>query len=226
MNAEVVNVSKPMFLVRGKEFRFIRFEAPDQIIAWKQVVKLGEHLEFPGILKIENIDTDNLKIIGVWEKLAKEIQDGLLKAEGEVPENLKRAWEARKSKGPKYPGVPAEITCIECHKVQKMSPGAIVKSAAKWALKNQLIPDTDKWLKQWRCQECHKTPRGRKANPNLPPKVTLTCKCGTKVIYPGSVALKFATKKGLTLDKYVEKFACQICKPSPRGRPKGKRNKK
>jgi len=220
VESEVVG-EYPAFLVGGTEFRYVRFDAPDNVVAWRQYIKSGEHFERIGILKIERIQTDSLKALGIWDKLAKETQDNLLKTEDEVPENLQKAWKARKAKGPKYPGVPDNITCIECGKVQKMSPGAIVKTAEKWAVKNQLIPDTDKWIKQWKCQECHKTPRGRKPSHNLPPKIELVCikKCGKKVVYPASVVAKTIAKKGITLDFYVKNFVCQGC-CNTRGRKK------
>ena len=222
VESEVVG-EYPAFLVGGTEFRYVRFDAPDNVVAWRQYIKSGEHFERIGILKIERIQTDSLKALGIWDKLGKDIQDNLLKTEDEVPENLQKAWKARKAKGPKYPNVPSEVTCIECGKVQKMSPGAIVKTAEKWAVKNQLIPDTEKWIKQWKCQECAPS-KGRKASHNLPPKVELKCKCGAVVIYPASTALRFATKKGLKVEEYIKNYECQRCHPT-KGRPKGKKNK-
>jgi len=69
----------------------------------------------------------------------------------------------------------------------------------------------------YKCRTC-KPFRGRQKDHNLPPKVELKCRCGKSVIYPASVALKFAEKKGLTVEKFIEGYACQSCKPSPRGR--------
>ena len=210
VNTEVESPSYTKFLAFGKEFQFVRFESPDNIIAIRDIVKVGEHNEYRGIIKAERMDIETLKSLKIWEQLDKEVQERMIKGENEPPENLQKAWQAKKENGPKYPNIPHEVTCCECGKVQKMSPGQIVKYSTKWATRNAFIPDVEKWLKQWKCQECHPS-KGRKANPNLPPKVILSCKCGAKVIYPSSVALKFATKKGLTLEKYIENFVCQKC---------------
>lgn len=218
---EVVNVSKPMFFVNGKQFRFVRFEDPDNVVAWKLGKQVGEHVERLGILKIDKVDISDLKIIGIWDRLDKDVQDNLIKLEeGDVIAKKERMDNARKYRRGKYPGVPHEVECVECKTIQKMSPGQIVKNAEKWALKNNVLPDVEKWIRQWRCQECFKTPRGRKSTGKCKP-IELHCsKCKNTVTYPTNILQKRAEKKGITLEKLISGFICQCCSPCHRGRPK------
>jgi len=225
VNSEVEStlIAPTKFIWAGREFQFVRFELPDNVTAIRDITKAGEHNEYKGIIKVEKMDIEALKGLGIWDKLDKNIQERMVKAESEPPDNLKKAWQARKEGGSKYPNVPHEVTCCECGKVQKMSPGQIVKNSTKWATLNKFIPDVDKWIKQWKCQECFCTPRGRKPNHNLPPKVELKCKCGISVSYPASIALKNATKRGITVEKYIKDFVCQSCK-NTKGRKKNNNN--
>lgn len=226
MSGEIYSVveSKPLFMAKNRnEYQFVRFEAPDSIVAWTKRVIATENHEFLGILKLDKIDQDNLKFIGVWDKLAKEIQDKLVSGDViDLSEKQARMEHARKHRRGRYQNVPKQVVCCNCGKEQKMQSGLIVKNAEKWAEKNKLIPDTEAWIKQWKCQKCFPTLKGRKPSHNLPPKVELVCinGCGNKVIYPASVALKFADKKGLTIEKYISGYQCQSCAPS-KGRKKG-----
>ena len=218
-----VQNSWPAFLSRRKhEFYFIRYDGAEHLRVNRRTKKAGENVEGFYDLRVLDVDSDELKALGVWDNLSQEVKDKSLRVDdGEVIEAKERMEHARKHRKGKYIGVPDQVACSNCFEPQKMSRGLIVKNAEKWAAKNGILPDVDKWIKQWTCQKCHKTPRGRKPSHNLPPKVELVCvrKCGKKIIYPASIVAKTIAKKGITLEQYVGNFVCQICE-NTRGRKK------
>lgn len=219
-----VDISWPTFFSRSrKEFKFIRFEAPDILRVNRDSVKAGEHHESFYNLKVHDVDIDNLKFLDVWDQLSKDLQEKLIKGDEEVVvEAQERMEHARKHRRNKYPNVPHEVTCKNCGVVQKMSPGMIVARAEKIAKeKSNNLYTAEDYIKAFICQKCNPT-KGRKPSHNLPPKIELKCKCGKTVLYPAAVALKFATKKGLTIEKYISTYQCQTCNPT-KGRKKGKK---
>lgn len=219
---EATSISWPSFFTRNRqEVYFIAFESPDILRINYRAKLSGETHEFFNNLSIFDVDVDNLKFIGAWEKLSKEIQDRLVKGDEEgVIEAKERMDHARKHRRNKYPNVPDSVTCCNCGKEQKMSPGSIVKNAEKWAAKNQLILDIEGWIKRWKCQRCAPSPRGRKSTGKCKP-IELHChKCTNIVTYPTNVLLKRAEKKNLTLEKFIEKWECQSCSPCKKGRKK------
>jgi hypothetical protein len=213
----------PAFLTRSrKEFYFIEYEAPDMLRVNRRMSKEGENHEYFYNMNVMDVDIDNLKFIGVWDKLSKELQERLVKGDEEGAINAKNRMEhARKHRRGKYQNVPKQVVCCNCGKEQKMAAGLIVKNAEKWAEKNKLIPDTEAWIKQWKCQKCSPTPKGRKPSHNLPPNIELICvkKCGKKIVYPAAMVAKTIAKKGITLEQYVNNFVCQSC-CNTRGRKK------
>jgi len=222
-NLDVAFDKWPVFMSRSKkEFHFIGYEAPDILRVNRRMSMNGENHEYFYNMNVLSVDIDNLKFIGVWDKLSKELQERVINGDRDAAKN--RMEHARKHRRGKYQNVPKQVICCNCGKEQKMQSGLIVKNAEKWAEKNKLIPDTEAWIKQWKCQKCFPTPKGRKPSHNLPPKVELVCTkgCGNKVIYPASIALKFAQKKGLTIEKYISDFVCQKCHRTPRGRKSSK----
>jgi hypothetical protein len=226
-NLEVSFVSWPTFISRSrKDFRFIRFEAPDILRVNRELVQAGEHYEFFYHLKVHDVDVDNLKFLGVWDKLSKDLQERLIKGDIEQEVAVNEHMEhMRKHRRNKYPNVPHEVTCKNCGVVQKMAPGMIVARAEKIAKEKKIIFTAEDYIKAFVCQKCHST-KGRKPTNNLPPKVELKCKCGKTILYPAAVALKFASKKGLTVEKYISTYQCQTCNPT-KWRKKGqKRGKK
>jgi hypothetical protein len=226
MNEEIecgVQNTWPAFLSRRKhEFYFIRYDGSDHLRVNRRTKKAGENIEYFYDLRVLDVDSDELKALGIWDKLSQEVKDKSLRVDdGEVVEAKERMENARKHRKGKYIGIPDQVACSNCFESQKMAKGVIVKNAEKWALKNGILPDVEKWIKQWQCQKCRPTPRGKKPSHNLPQKIELVCmkKCGKKVVYPASIVAKIIAKKGITLDFYVKNFVCQSCFPT-KGRPK------
>lgn len=216
----------PSFLSRRRhEFHFVKMDTPDMLRVNRRIKKAGETHELFYNLGISDVDSDTLKFLGIWGGLSKEVQEQSVRIdEGGVIESANRMEHARKHRRNKYPGVQNGITCSNCGAEQKMVAAAIVKNAEKWALKNKMIPDIEKWIKQWKCQKCNPT-KGRRVHKDLPPKVELVCKCGAKVVYPSAVVAKTIAKKSLTLEAYISGYRCQTCNPT-KGRKKGKLVKK
>lgn len=198
----------------NKEFYFLEFIAPDFLKCGLLNTKQGTNSIFYGKLPVSRLSVVELQRIKVWDLLSEEIRKGIENFEvtdrDSIHEKMKKARESRQLK---YPDVPKSITCIECGKVQNMAASLIVKKAEKWALDNQFIPDIDKWIKQWKCNECLGIKKGRKANHNLPPKIELKCACGKIVTYPASVVVKIIEKKKLTLEEYIKGYSCRKCSP-------------
>jgi cyclophilin family peptidyl-prolyl cis-trans isomerase len=73
----------------------------------------------------------------------------------------------------------------------------------------------DDYLKSYECSICNPVKRGKKPNPefaNLPK--TLTCKCGKTVAANVYQLKKKAEKNNTTIQKLIEGFVCQQCKPT------------
>lgn len=210
----------PVFMSRSrKEFHFISLDG-DKLRVNYRFRKEGETGETFYNLPITSVDADNLKFLGVWDGLSEDVKNKIIKFdEGGVEEENIRLENARKYRRNKYVDIPDQVVCSKCGREQKMNPAIIVARSEKIAKDRNSVYTAEDYVRDFLCQKCFST-KGRKANPNALVKVELVCKCGAKVTYPGSIALKFATKKGITLDQYIKNFACQTCKPSPRGRPK------
>jgi hypothetical protein len=196
----------------------------DKLRVNRRISKAGEMHEFFYHIPITDVDTDNLKFLGIWDGLSQELKDTLVRLDnGDVEVAQARMEHARKHRRNKYPGVPDQVVCCNCGKEQKMAPSMIVARAEKIAKEKGIICTPEDYIKGFKCQKCCPT-KGRKPSHNLPPKVELKCKCGASVTYPASIALKFAEKKGLTVEAYVKGYECQKCHPT-KGRKKGKKVK-
>lgn len=211
----------PAFLARDKqELFFVRFNAPDSLRVNKRVSKSGEVSEFFHNINVLDVDSGSLKSLGVWDSLTQDIRDTVVKLDnGDEIDKVNKMEHARKYRRNKYPGVPNTLTCVNCNVEQKMSPGLIVKNAEKMAKEKGILYTPADYVAKFVCSKCNPKRRGRAPSHNLPPKVELVCKCGKKVIYPASVALKFAEKKGLKVEEYIKGYVCQVCHPT-KGRHK------
>ena len=216
------SIAWPIFLSRDrKEYRFIRMDG-NTLRVNHRINKLGEIHEFFYDMDVLKVDTSTLKSLGAWDNLSQDVKDKLVRVdEGDIEEAANRMEHARKYKRNKYPGVAHSVTCSNCGESKEMSPGLIVKGAEKIAKEKNIIYTAEDFCRDFKCSRCFPKRRGRAASTNLPPKVELKCKCGKSIIYPASVVAKTASKKGLTVEKYVTGYACRKCKPSTFGRVAG-----
>jgi len=205
-------INWPAFLSRSrKEFYYIDTESPELLRVNLRALINGDHNEFFYNLRIKDVDSDNLKFIGVWDSLTKEAQEESLRLDkgGEVFDRMEKARGGRKSK---YENVPKSLHCHKCNKDIKIAPGLLVKKFEKIAEeKKPEIYLLDDWVKNFVCNSCLGVKRGRKKNHNLPAKIGLKCKCGRSVLYPASVVIKQAEKKNITVEKLVKDYKCQKC---------------
>ena len=180
-----------------KDFYFVEFQAPDYLKCRLVNVTHGQNSSLLGLLHVNNLSIEELQKIKVWDQLSEEIKKGIENFEVTDKNSIRdRMGKARASRQLKYPNVPKTVTCIECGNVQNMAAGIIVKKAEKWALDNELIPNVEKWIAQWKCNKCSGVKRGRKPSHNLPPKIELKCKCGASVIYPALLLLNLRRRRG------------------------------
>jgi hypothetical protein len=209
------------FEIGRHKFNFVRLDKPDNIVAWKKGVDWeGWNIDHLGILKAGCINSDILKRIEVWDQLDEHVRSDIETIEADVDYVINtRMDRARKSRKDRYPNVPKEVVCIECGEKIKIQPGTLVKRAEKWAKGNKLLTVFD-FIKQFKCQVCNPTPRGRVSTGKCKP-TELVCKCGNKIIYPMNVLKNRAEKKGITVEKLISSFKCQTCNPCRhRGRPR------
>jgi len=209
------------FEIGRNKFDFVRLDKPDNIVAWKKGIDWdGWNIGHLGIIKAGCINSDVLKRIEVWDKLDAVVRDDIEKIENDVDYVIStRMDNARRGRKNRYPNVPKEVVCVECGEKLEIQPSILVKRAEKWAKGNVLLTVFD-FIKQFRCQSCYKTPRGRVSTGKCKP-TELLCKCGNKIIYPLNVLKKRADKKGITVEKLIGGFKCQTCSPCHhRGRPR------
>ena len=100
---ETKTPTKIMFDAMGSNFEFVRFNKPDNIVAWKVPISKEGHYNM-GIIKIHSIDIDTLKFLSVWEQLSKEVQDSILNRKDldirEKQERMEHARKHRRNRGP------------------------------------------------------------------------------------------------------------------------------
>lgn len=218
-----------MFDAMNLNFEFVRFNKPDKIVAWKVPISKEGHYNM-GIIKVQSVDIDTLKFLGVWEQLSKEVQDSILNRKDlDIREKQERMEHARKHRRNKYENVPKEIKCSICGTMIKVAPGLLFKRIEKMCKEKNIAINIDDYIKVFKCQVCCPT-KGRKSTGKCVP-IELVCKCGNKVTYPKNILMKQAEKRGVTLEEHIKGYACQKCKPTKfgkgkRGRPKGSGKKK
>ena len=177
------------------------------------------HLRLP----VKLVPIEFLEEAKVWDKLSLETQSEI-QSQGDLKKEAihNKMAHARGKRKRKYSDWPNEIKC-KCGHVQVINKTMLAKKMDK-----DIGLTIEKYVATYQCQECNPTKgRGRKANPayaHLPKE--LVCKCGNKVKTSGSAIVAAAKRKKITPEEYVERYECQSCSPTPRGRRKSSKNKK
>lgn len=113
-----------------------------------------------------------------------------------------------KSVNSEFANLPTELVC-KCGNTTPLNPYNLKAKAIKLGTTIEAL------IKSYVCQTCHPTKgRKRKEGSEKAIPIDLVCKCGKKVICPSSVVKKRAEKKGLTLEKFIKTWACQVCNPT------------
>ena len=224
MTTEEIKVDdRPMFdSYNGDSFEFVRFIKPDKILVWEDKMDTfsgnSVHEQICRGLNVREVEIEVLKTLKIWKKLSEEIQEGVEKRNFEIKNAVSiRMAKARQGRRQKYPHIPREMVCIKCTSVVKIVPSALAKKIEE---KGMLLDD---YIKDFHCQKCRPSPRGRKKNPEYEGLPTeLICKCGKIVKTSPYQLVEKAEKNKITVEKLIKNFACQKCNPT-RGRKKRKK---
>ena len=199
----------------GETYSFVRFLKPDRLLVWQELDSTdGMHHDVISKLRADYVGSATLQELGVWNSLAKSMQELILDDESMHKEHIHGKMEkARSSRRQKYPNIPRELTCTLCKKVIKTVPSALAKKLDKLDLA------VEKYAETFECSVCSPKRRGREAKDygGVPDK--MVCSCGHIQNYHPSMIIKMAMKKGKTVEEFVKDYHCQSCVPS-RGRKK------
>lgn len=218
---------------RGRTLHFSKFHSPAGLVCWEELPSQGGWNQARCFgLHVKWVDEDNLKFIGVWDKLSKKVQSQVADfghEQAAIEEANRQAvrekmGKARKARRQKYPDIPKEITCTNCGTVIKQAPSV---TAATCRRKNILVTD---YIKGFECRSCNPPKRGRQIDPkyaHLPKEIELVCSkkgCSEKRTVTRSNVIAAAKKKELEVDKYMKTYVCPKCNPTKRKRSKPKTN--
>ena len=218
MDFELINGENVLFITKkNTECALIKFVKPDKIYCWG---KLNSDSMYPLVITPFQVPINDLKSMHIWDQLSDSLQKDLHKQmeEDKTENNLKMA-KARQNRRKKYPDMPREYECINCHIKQAIHPAVVSKRLEK----NGIL--LDDFIKDFHCQKCRPSKRGRQASMSkqaiyfktLP--AMLVCKCGRKIKANYSYLTKKAEKLGVTMDSLVKGYICQRCNPT-KGRKK------
>lgn len=203
----------------GRIFYFAQMKDNQTIMAWEErKAYAGEHEEVLGLLRTNQVDTNTLKEIGVWDILSPEEQKKLEEGVHEETQGVKDLMEkARAARRSRYDNVPRELECIQCHSKKPIAPGTLVTRVEKIRDDKGLSTySVEDYVKVYKCRKCNPF-KGKQCDPELLkkyehlPKELVCSKCSGKVNVVPSVLLKRIEKLGVTIEKYVAEFKCQTC---------------
>jgi hypothetical protein len=162
------------------------------------------------VKEITSFSSDDLKVFGVWDLLSeddkKAFETNIAMVKSQVIDKMDHVRKHRKS-SEDYIGVPREVTCSKCQKVQAMAPAQVIKRATAKGI------DPHEFAKVFVCLECDPSQRGRKASgkyANMTKELKCTHEGCTFVCkqHP-SMTEKAAEKKGMTFTEYVNSWKCK-----------------
>jgi len=205
----------------GSEYFIYKFVKPRHFLCWRSVKNYSGYGELSlGKVDLTEFDPDILESNGVWKELGEDVKKAITDVKHDKESHFKSRMDSmRKCRKPKYPGLPREVECVQCHAMIKIVPSVLAKRIEK------LNVLTDDYLKGFHCQNCRST-KGKKANVANAFKEIVCTKCGAKVMRPPAYILAYAKRKNLTVEEFAKVYCCQSCVPT-RGRKKGsgKKNK-
>ena len=205
--------------LNNRKFRFVRMidigELKGTLLVWEfNKNEYGMLMETCCNLSPQDVSEEVLKEIGVWDKLEEKVKQEIIAGITTQTKAVhERMEEARKGKRKRYPDVPKELVCCKCGKRRKIQPSA-TSAKVEELVASGVVISISEYVKKFVCATCNPKRRGKKANPEfagLPKK--MTCKCGKSVPANFMQLKKKAEKMGITLQKLMEGFKCQVCEP-------------
>lgn len=205
-----------------------------KLMVWDKGYNEGMHSDTFKIVDVDEIEVEVLKKFNIWDCLSDEIKHRVEFHDAQdKQEVIDRMAKARRGRRQKYENVPKELTCTQCKCTVELAPSKIAKTVEKLGI---LLVD---YVANFKCKRCNPPVRGKKPNPEFAalPK-ELVCKCGAKIkLNPYQLKAK-SEKLGTTIQKLIEDYACQTCRPTKLGgkkkstkvkaisdKPKGKRGR-
>lgn len=207
--------------IDGTSHYFVRFHKR-KILCWTETSNSirGTYDYKSEFMDVTNLNKEDLMLLKIWDSLSKKLQAEIVKRD-EVEKIAIQEKMANMRKGirKKYPNIPREITCINCHAVIKTVPRVVAKKIEKLDL------TIEKYTENYKCAKCNPTVNKRKKDP-ANASTEMVCKCGQEISYPLNVIKRNAKKKKLSVEDFIKGYKCQKCNPTI-GRKKGykKRNR-
>lgn len=208
--------------VDGRSFKLIKYVSPRMLHAWLHK-NPSEYVL--GKLDIGDVSVDMLKQIDIWKEIPsniqKELESKIIQQVEDVSSKMEKARAGRRAR---YKDVPREVVCASCGKTFPIAPGSIVKKVDMLVASGVII-NIPEYVSQWKCQKCNPT-KGRKKNPELAnvPAELVCNKCKTVKACPPSSIAQRAKLKGITIQKFLDTYVCQVCNPT-KGRGRKRRKK-
>jgi len=229
MKTEDLMVDKVQFTAtNGKDYYFIK-AIKDKVQVWENAsINYGDCFLRERILDIHEVGVEGAKTLKMWDSLSPELQKELengrvisKKSEKQEKDDRQDKQEEHRDKmrlereeaKKAYANYPKELECPKCHKKTSSNPSQLFKALEKKGI------TLEAYQEKYLCRSCNPIKRGRVSTGKSEP-VILKCSCGKEVVYPKSVVIKQAEKKGKTMEDYVSGWRCQTCVPS-----KGKHKK-
>ena len=143
----------------GEEFRLVKFVKDKWLLCWQvRRASSGVYESTCQPFNIMDVEggKETLEELKVWDLLPKKSQQYLLEHETQKLSHIhEKMSKAREKRQPKYPNIPREIECSQCHKSIKIPPGI---TAGKIEKANVPI---EAYVKAFKCQVCVPSKRGR-----------------------------------------------------------------
>jgi hypothetical protein len=198
---------------------YSKLNLPKYVTVWTEMVnKDGWDATSCKLLPILDISENVLKEINVWDLLTEELQNQVKEydeVESNKPkiviDNVDVEKVVRKRK--KHPNYPSEIACIKCKTMMKVNVGNLSNKLERLNL------TIEEYVKISTCQVCVPSKGRKSGNKSLP--TILKChgeNCNNEVTYASANLIKYAERKGLTINELIASYKCQSCAPSKRGK--------
>ena len=137
----------------GETVYFVKLYQPNKIQCWKQTREQNEILM--SVLQVRDVSIEELKRMKLWDQLTAAIQKEVEQHEATYRNAVQERMDhARSKRQKKYPNIPRELECTQCHERQMVSPGVTSQRVEKSG------KTLDDWLGEYKCQKCNPT-RGK-----------------------------------------------------------------
>lgn len=193
----------------GSEYFIYKFIKPRHFLCWDSLKNYEGQGEI--VLKkvdLTEFDPETLESNGIWKELGDNVKQAIIEVKNDIENHHRNRMDhARKCRQPKYPNLPRELECVQCHNKIKIPPGVLAKRIEK------LNVLSDDYIRGFTCQTCKPT-KGRRANVKNVPRELECIQCHNKIKIPPSTLAKRIERLNILADDYIKGFTCQTCKPT------------